>query len=126
MNNVEIKDNEIDLEFVGTRFVKVKEDGTFDGLQNREARTNPAQRRDITIVGLNNSGNNLPPPQPGVFTGPTIDNKIKVKVKEATTSLMSTDYDKKPQPFAVYDNAPGQVEVELELEEINYIGSKKK
>jgi hypothetical protein len=124
-NDVEIKDNEIDLELVGTRFVKLNDDGTFDGLQNREARTDPAQRRDLAILGLNDSGSNLPWPQPEVFAGPTIDNKIKVKVKDATTSLMPTDYDKKPRPFAVFDNAPDQVQVEVELEGINYIGSKK-
>jgi hypothetical protein len=119
-DDVEIMDNEINLELVGTRFVKLREDGTFDGLQNRDARTDPAKRRDLAILGLNDSGSNLPWPQPRVFTGPTFDNKVKVKIKEATTSLMRTDYDKKPQPFAVFDNAPDQVEVELELEEINF------
>jgi hypothetical protein len=130
-NGTEIKDNEIEIELLGTRFVKLNEDGTFDGLQNREARVDPGKteeeqpmlRRDITIVGANNSGTNLREPPPGGFTGPTIDNKVKVKVKEATTSLMPTDYDQNPQPFVVFDNAlPDEVEVEFELEEINYLG----
>jgi hypothetical protein len=86
----------------------LNEDGSFDGLQNRDA----SRRRDITILGANSGG----------FIGPASDNKVKVKVKEATTSLMPTDYDSNPQPFVAIDNAPDQVEVELELEEINYVG----
>jgi hypothetical protein len=127
-------DNEIDVELLRTRFVKLNDDGTFNGLQNREARVDPGKtveeqptlRRDITIVGADNSGTSLRELPPEVLPGSANDNKVKVKIKEAITSVMPTDYDKKPKPFAIYDNAPDQVEVELELEEINYIGSKNK
>jgi hypothetical protein len=129
-SDTEFMDNEIYIELLRTLFVKVNEDGTFDGLQNREARIDPGQtekkqpmlRSDITIVGADNSGANLRE-SPEVFTGPASNNKVWVKVKEATSSLMRTDYDRKPEPFVIIDNAPDQVEVELELEEINFIGS---
>jgi len=123
-NGAEFAGNSIDVDLVETRFVKLKGDGSFDGAQNRDARTSPPRRRDVAIVGLNDSNNNLPYPQATVLTGPTIDNKVKVKVRKATTSLMPTFYDNNPQPFVVFDSnaLPGQLHVELDLKDINYVG----
>ena len=75
-------------------------------------------------MGLNDGNNQLPYPQATVLTGPTIDNKVKVKVRKATTSLMPTFYDNNPQPFVVFESnaLPGQVHVELDLKDINYVG----
>src|SRR4029453_16978926 len=48
-NEVEIRDNETKLQFLGTRFVKLTASGAFDGLQNR--RMMNRRRTDLRIVG---------------------------------------------------------------------------
>src|SRR5262249_31346406 len=46
-NGVEIRDNETELQFLETRFVKLTAGGAFDGLQNHLAN----RRTDLRIVG---------------------------------------------------------------------------
>src|SRR4030095_1428548 len=120
-NGTDIMDNEIDITLVKTRFVALNEDGSFNGLQNREARLDPGKteqeqtmlRRDITIVGANNSGTALREPPPGGFIGPTSGNKVNLLLRKATSSLMPTDYDPAPEPLLMQDNEPDQVEITI-------------
>jgi hypothetical protein len=91
----EIMDNEIDVQLVGTRFVKLA-DGALDGPQNEDAVA--GKRRDVVIVG-----------EVGAGTGTTSGNKVNVQIVGATSSLLPTSYDPDPEPFLVNDNAPAEV-----------------
>jgi hypothetical protein len=105
-NGVEIRDNETELQFLGTRFVKLTASGAFDGLQNRRAN----RRTDLRIVGAVLAA-------PGL-TGPTSGMSVRLLLRQATSSLMPTDYDLAPQPIVIEDNAPDVVDITV-------IGSKK-
>jgi hypothetical protein len=106
-NGVEIRDNETELQFLGTRFVKLTASGAFDGLQNRRAN----RRTDLRIVGAVLA-------TPGL-TGPTSGMSVRLLLRRATSSLMPTDYDADPQPIVIDDNAPDVVDITV-------IGSQKR
>jgi hypothetical protein len=105
-NGAEIRDNETELQFLGTRFVKLTASGEFDGLQNRRA----DRRTDLRIVGAV-----LTAP---ALTGPTSGISVKLLQRWTTSSLMPTTYDPAPQPIVIEDNAP-------EVVDIHVIGSQK-
>jgi hypothetical protein len=109
-NGVEIKDNETELQFLGTRFVKLTASGEFEGLQNRQTTNQVTRRRDLRIVGAVLAA-------PGL-TGPTSGMSVKLLQRRTTSSLMPTDYDSAPQPIVIEDNAPDVVDITV-------IGSKK-
>jgi len=120
-NGTVFSGNEIAVELLGTRFVKLHDDGAFDGPQNADARVDPGKtvedqpmrRRDIVIVGVDDSGTNLREPPPGGLSGPASGNRVKLLVRNATSSLMPTDYDPSPQPLLIIDNAPSAVQIML-------------
>lgn len=105
-NGVEIRDNETELQFLGTRFVKLTASGAFDGLQNRRAN----RRTDLRIVGAVLAA-------PGL-TGPTSGMSVRLLLRRTTSSLMPTDYDPAPEPIVIEDNA-------LDVVDITIIGSQK-
>jgi hypothetical protein len=98
-NGVEIRDNETELQFLGTRFVKLTASGEFDGLQNRRAN----RRTDLRIVGAVLAAPDL--------TGPTSGMSVRLLLRRATSSLMPTDYDPDPRPIVIEDNAPDVVDI---------------
>jgi hypothetical protein len=104
-NGVEIRDNETELQFLGTRFVKLTASGEFDGPQNRQTTNQVTRRRDLRIVGAVLAA-------PGL-TGPTSDMSVKLLLRQATSSLMPTDYDPAPQPIVIEDNAPDVVDITI-------------
>ena len=120
-NGTEFTDNEIAVEVLGTRFVKLHDDGTFDGPQNADARLDPGKtvedqpirRRDIVVIGVDDSGTNLREPPPGGLSGPASGNRVKLLVRNATSSLTPTEYDPSPQPLLIVDNAPSAVQIVL-------------
>jgi hypothetical protein len=118
-NDTEFIDNEIDVQLLGTEFVKLTHDGTFDGLQNREARVDASggdqsmRRRDVVIVGANNSGGNLRNPPAGGLTGPARGNRVKLLVRGVMSSLMPTSYDPDPVPLLIDDNSPNEVAISV-------------
>jgi hypothetical protein len=100
-NGVEIRDNETELQFLGTRFVKLTASGAFDGLQNRRAN----RRVDLRIVGAVLAAPDL--------TGPTSGMSVRLLLRRTTSSLMPTDYDPDPQPILIEDNAPDVVDITI-------------
>jgi hypothetical protein len=108
-NGIEIRDNETELQFLGTRFVKLTASGEFDGLQNRRANLN--RRTDLRIVGAVLATPDL--------TGPTSGMSVRLLQRHTESSLMPTDYDSAPQPIDVDDNAPDVVDITI-------IGSQKR
>jgi hypothetical protein len=104
-NNVEIRDNETELQFLGTRFVKLTASGAFEGLQNRRTINQVPRRTDLRIVGALLSA-------PGL-TGPTSGMSVSLLLQQATSSLMPTTYDPAPplQPISINDNAPDVVDI---------------
>ena len=102
-NDVEIMDNETELQFLGTRFVKLTASGEFDGPQNRQTINQVTIRRDLRIVGAVLAS-------PGL-TGPTSGMSVKLLLRRTTSSLMLTDYDLTPQPIVIEDNAPDVVDI---------------
>ena len=111
MNGVEIRDNETELQFLGTRFVKLTASGTFDGLQNRRTINEVTTRSDLRIAGALLATPNL--------TGPTSGMSVSLLLRRATSSLMPTTYDPAPQPIFINDNAPDVVDITI-------IGSQKR
>jgi hypothetical protein len=112
-NGVEIRNNETELQFLGTRFVKLTASGAFDGLQNRRTINQVPRRTDLRIVGAGLSA-------PGL-TGPTSGMSVSLLLRQATSSLMPTTYDPAPplQPISINDNAPDVVDITI-------IGSQKR
>ena len=110
-NGVEIRDNETELQFLGTRFVKLTASGTFDGLQNRRTINEVTTRSDLRIAGALLATPDL--------TGPTSGMSVSLLLRRATSSLMPTDYDPAPQPISINDNAPDVVDITI-------IGSQKR
>jgi hypothetical protein len=108
-NEVEIRDNETKLQFLGTRFVKLTASGAFDGLQNR--RMMNRRRTDLRIVGAVLTTPDL--------MGPTSGMSVSLLLRRATSSLMPTDYDPAPEPIVIEDNAPDVVDITI-------IGSQKR
>jgi hypothetical protein len=102
-NDIEIRDNETALQFLGTRFVKLTASGAFDGLQNRRTTNQVTRRTDLRIVGAVLAA-------PGL-TGPTSGMSVSLLLRRATSSLMPTDYDSDPQPIFIDDNAPDVVDI---------------
>jgi hypothetical protein len=102
-NGVEIRDNETELQFLGTRFVKLTASGEFDGPQNRQTINQVTIRRDLRIVGAVLA-------TPGL-TGPTSGMSVSLLLRRTTSSLMPTDYDSDPQPIFIDDNAPDVVDI---------------
>ena len=98
-NGVAIRDNETELQFLGTRFVKLTASGEFDGLQNRRVN----RRTDLRIVGAV-----LTTP---ALTGPTSGMSVRLLQRQTTSSLMPTTYDPAPQPIVIVDNAPDVVDI---------------
>jgi hypothetical protein len=98
-NDVEIRDNETELQFLGTRFVKLTASGAFDGLQNHRA----DRRTDLRIVGAVLTA-------PGL-TGPTSGMSVRLLQRRTTSSLMPTTYDSNPQPIVIEDNGPDVVDI---------------
>jgi hypothetical protein len=70
-------------------------------------------RRDITIVGANNSGTFFREPPPGGLSGPASGNRVNVLIRKTMSSLMPTGYDLTPETIFIDDNAPDQVEIAL-------------
>src|SRR5262245_96958 len=91
------------LQFMGTRFVKLTASGAFDGPQNRQTTNQVTRRRDLRIVGAVLAA-------PGL-TGPTSGMSVRLLLRQATSSLMPTDYDADPQPIVIEDNAPDVVDI---------------
>jgi hypothetical protein len=103
-NGIEIRDNETELQFLGTRFVKLTASGAFDGLQNRRTMINQVTRRtDLRIVGVLLAAPDL--------TGPTSGMSVSLLLRRAISSLMPTDYDTDLQPIFINDNAPDVVDI---------------
>jgi hypothetical protein len=102
-NDVEIRDNETELQFLGTRFVKLTASGKFDGLQNRQTTNQVTIRRDLRIVGAVLAA-------PGL-TGPTSGMSVRLLQRRTTSSLMPTTYDSNPQPIVIEDNGPDVVDI---------------
>ena len=94
-----------------TRFVKLTASGAFDGLQNRRTINQVTRRTDLRIVGA-------VLPAPGL-TGPTSGMRVRLFLRQATSSLMPTTYDPAPQPISINDNAPDVVDITI-------IGSQKR
>ena len=103
MNGVEIRDNETELQFLGTRFAKLTASGASDGLQNRRTINQVTRRTDLRIVGAVLT-------TPGL-TGPTSGMNVSLLLRRATSSLMPTAYDSDPQPIVIDDNAPDVVDI---------------
>jgi hypothetical protein len=110
-NDVEIRDNKTELQFLGTRFVKLTASGEFNGLQNRQTTNQVTRRRDLRIVGAVLA-------TPGL-TGPTSGMSVRLLQRWTASSLMPTDYDPAPDPIVIEDNAPDVVDITV-------IGSKKR
>src|SRR5262245_13888601 len=110
-NGVEIRDNETELQFLGTRFVKLTASGEFDGPQNRQTVNQVTRRRDLRIIGAVLA-------VPGL-TGPTSGMSVNLFQRRTTSSLMPTDYDPAPEPIVIEDNAPDVVDITV-------IGSQKR
>jgi hypothetical protein len=88
-----IADNETDVQLIDSTFVKLRPDGSLDGLQNRNTL---GLRRDVNLVGNG-----------GLSGAPTSDNLMHLLVRHATSSLAHTPTDASPTPFVVNDNDPG-------------------
>ena len=102
-NGIEIRDNETELQFLGTRFVKLTASGEFDGPQNRQTINQVTSRRDLRIVGAVLA-------TPGLM-GPTSGMSVRLLLRQATSSLRPTDYDADPEPIVIEDNAPDVVDI---------------
>jgi hypothetical protein len=114
-NGVEIRDNETELQFLGTRFVKLTASGTFDGLQNRRTINEVTTRSDLRIAGVLLAA-------PGL-TGPTSGMRVSLLLRRATSSLMPTDYDPAPQPISINDNAPDVVDITIISSQKRYLST---
>jgi hypothetical protein len=116
-NGADISDNLIDVQLLGTRFVKLNENQQFDGLQNQEARSlsdfETPRRRDILIIGANNWGTNHVLPPPGGLTGAASGNRVRLLMRQTTSSRNPLAYDADPRPFMIVDNKPNEVEIRL-------------
>jgi hypothetical protein len=117
-DNADMMDNLIDIQLLKTRFVKLHENGEFDGAQNRETRNLPdfetPRRRDILIIGENNWGNMHVLEPPGGFTGAASGNRVNLLMRHTTSSRKPIDYDADPHPFMIVDNKPAEVQINLE------------
>jgi len=110
-NNVEMMDNEIGIQLLGTRFVKFDEQGAFDGPQNQNVVL--SRRQDILVVGSNHADDNSTLPPPEKYSGIGQGNEVKLLIRHVSSSCEPTDDDHEPQPIRIFDNYPDEVEIKL-------------
>ena len=104
-----LEDNEINLSFVGTVFVKLNAAGGLDGYQNRTAL---GKRADVTLIDF---------PSPA---GPNVSgNRLTILLRQTSTSSAPIPTDPSPKPFVITDRAdvtPDQVAIRIIGNEVSF------